>query len=115
MDVTDVLRGRMHETDGLQRMALVSFVAHGLVVAALVFAPGGWLSQQEAPVKTVMTISLGGGNGGPASGGYLIYFNTGNNAVYLDDGTWLNGTIGGYGTPKTFQKTTGLWVELDKQ
>jgi protein TonB len=69
MDVTDVIRGRMQESDGLQRMAIVSFVAHGLVVAALVFAPGGWLSPQEAPVRTVMTISLGGGNGGPASGG----------------------------------------------
>lgn len=69
MDVTDVIRGRMQETDGLQRMAIISLAAHGLIVAALVFAPGGWLSQQDTAVKTVMTISLGGGNGGPASGG----------------------------------------------
>jgi periplasmic protein TonB len=69
MDVTDVLRGRMQETDGFQRMALVSLAVHGLAIAAIVLAPGGWLSQQEAPVKTVMTISLGGGNGGPSSGG----------------------------------------------
>ncbi|MQA30700.1 MAG: TonB family protein [Luteitalea sp.] len=69
MDVTDILRDRMHEPDGLRRMAVVSVLVHGAVVAALVVAPGGWLSQPEAPPKTVMTISLGGGNGGPTSGG----------------------------------------------
>jgi len=42
-------------------------------------------------------------------------FSTGNNNVFLDDGTWLNGTIGGYGTLKPAQKQTGLWIELDKQ
>ena len=69
MDVTDVLRDRMHEPGGLQRMAIVSVLVHGAVVAALVLAPGNWLSQQEAPPRTVMTISLGGGSGGPTSGG----------------------------------------------
>jgi TonB family protein len=69
VDVTDVLRDRMHEPGGLQRMAVVSVLVHGAVLAALVIAPGGWLSQQEAAPKTVMTISLGGGNGGPSSGG----------------------------------------------
>ena len=42
-------------------------------------------------------------------------FSTSNNVVYLDDGTWLNGTIGGYGTPKPYQQQSGLWIELDKQ
>jgi TonB family protein len=69
VDVTDVLRDRVHEPDGLQRMAAVSVLVHGAALAAVILAPGGWLSQQDAPPKTVMTISLGGGNGGASSGG----------------------------------------------
>jgi TonB family protein len=69
LDVTDVLRDRMRESGGFQRMAVVSAMVHGAVFAALVLAPGGWLSQPEQAPKTVMTISLGGGNSGPASGG----------------------------------------------
>jgi prepilin-type N-terminal cleavage/methylation domain-containing protein len=42
-------------------------------------------------------------------------FYPGNNGVYLDDGTWPNGASGGYGTPKPYNKQTGLWIELDKQ
>jgi hypothetical protein len=59
LDVTDVLRDRMHEPGGLQGMAAVSVLVHGAVLAAVIVAPGGWLSQQDAPPKTVMTISLG--------------------------------------------------------
>ena len=69
MDVTDVLRDRMNEPKGIERMAAASIAAHLLFVAAIVFAPGGWLDQRDAPPKTVMTISLGGGNEGPANGG----------------------------------------------
>lgn len=68
MDVTDVLRDRMHEPAGLQGMAAVSIVAHAIFVAILVFAPGGLLSRSSEVPQTVMTISLGGGNG-PANGG----------------------------------------------
>lgn len=69
MDVSDVLRDRMREPSGLQRMALVSAVAHGAILALILFAPHGWFSSgQEAP-KTVMSISLGGGVPGPANGG----------------------------------------------
>jgi protein TonB len=68
MDVTDVLRDRMHEPDGLSRMVVLSIGAHVLLTAAIVLAPHGWLSPSDAAPKTVMTISLGGG-GGPASGG----------------------------------------------
>jgi TonB family protein len=69
VDVTDVLRDRMHEPDGLQRMVAVSVLVHAAALAAVILAPGGWLAQQEAPPRTVMTISLGGGTGGPSSGG----------------------------------------------
>jgi TonB family protein len=69
VDVTDVLRDRMQEPGGLQRMVAVSVLVHGAALAGVILAPGGWLSQQEAPPRTVMTISLGGGNGGASSGG----------------------------------------------
>jgi prepilin-type N-terminal cleavage/methylation domain-containing protein len=42
-------------------------------------------------------------------------FSTGNNNVYLDDGTWPAGTSGGYGVLKPYAKQAGLWIELDKQ
>lgn len=50
-------------------MAAASIALHLLLLAALLFAPGGWLDSREAPPKTIMTISLGGGDEGPESGG----------------------------------------------
>ena len=47
MDVTDVLRGRMQQPAGLQRMAAVSVLLHGAVLAMLVLAPANLL-----PVRT---------------------------------------------------------------
>ena len=69
MDVTDVLRDRIGEPAGLERMAVVSVLAHAAVIGAIALAPGGWLSPRIPAPKTVMTISLSGGNGGPSSGG----------------------------------------------
>jgi len=69
VEVTDVLRDRMNEPKGLDRMVGASLLAHGVLVAALIFAPGGWLDSRKEPPKTVMTISLSGGNDGPANGG----------------------------------------------
>jgi TonB family protein len=69
MEVTDVLRDRMHEPAGLQQMAVVSIVLHGSIAALLVLAPGGWLSQQVETPREVMTISLAAGTPGPTSGG----------------------------------------------
>ena len=69
MDVSDVLRDRMQEPDGLQRMALVSAVAHGAIVALIVLAPRGWFQAKSEAPKLVMTISLGGGTPGPINGG----------------------------------------------
>src|ERR1700681_112554 len=69
MDVTDVLRDRMHEPSGLQYMAVVSLAAHVVVFGTFMLVPGTWMSSQSAQdPATVMTITLGGG-GGPQSGG----------------------------------------------
>lgn len=68
MNVSDVLRDRMAEPGGLDRMLAVSLVAHLLVVAVMLLSPRGWLTH-EPPPKVVMTISLQGGNGGPNNGG----------------------------------------------
>jgi periplasmic protein TonB len=69
MEVTDVLRDRMNEPMGIERMAAASLVAHLVLLAGFVLAPGGWLDSRRAEPKTIMTISLGGGNEGPANGG----------------------------------------------
>jgi TonB family protein len=68
-DVSDVLRDRMHEPGGLERMATVSVAAHGLVIALVLFAPGRWWVHSAETPPTVMTIVLGGGAAGPATGG----------------------------------------------
>lgn len=67
-EVSDVLRDRMHESDGLQRMLAVSLAAHAVVFALLIVAPGRWFSKQDDEPRTVMTITLGGGGEGPRTG-----------------------------------------------
>jgi TonB family protein len=69
MEVTDILRDRMHEPAGLQQMAVVSVGLHGLIAAVLVLAPGGWFAQRVETPREVMTISLAAGTPGPTSGG----------------------------------------------
>ena len=69
MDVADVLRDRVGEPDGFQRMAVISTLAHCAIFAVLVLMPAGWLALREQAPKTVMTITLDGGNGGPNNGG----------------------------------------------
>ncbi len=69
MDVSDILRDRMQEPSGLQRMIVLSLVAHAAIVGALFMMPRGWLGTVQAPPRTVMRISLAGGNGGPSNGG----------------------------------------------
>lgn len=69
MDVTDVIRGRMAQPAGLQRMGLVSVLIHGALLAILVLSPRAWFSQRAPEARTVMTISLGGGTPGPENGG----------------------------------------------
>lgn len=69
MDVADVLRDRVSEPAGFERMAVISVLAHAGLLALLVLMPGRWLSRSQPALKTVMTITLDGGNGGPANGG----------------------------------------------
>ena len=69
MDVSDVLRDRMNAPTGLDRMVAASLIAHAVLLAGFVVAPGEWLDARKAAPKTVMTISLGGGNEGPLNGG----------------------------------------------
>lgn len=67
-DVSDVLRDRRREPDGLRHGVMASTVLHAVVLAAVLFAPGGWFGTPPPP-RTVMTISLGEGSVGPANGG----------------------------------------------
>jgi TonB family protein len=69
MDVTDVLRDRMQEPAGFQRMVTASIAIHLAALALVMFAPQGLFHRgSEAPAQ-VMTISLGGGGEGPRTGG----------------------------------------------
>ena len=45
MDVTDILRDRMQEPAGLQKMVSVSLLLHGALIAGLLLAPRGLLMQ----------------------------------------------------------------------
>ena len=69
MEVTDVLRERMQEPDGLRLTALVSLLCHALLAAGLLYGPIRWASRPVAQDKPVMTITLGGAGTGPRSGG----------------------------------------------
>lgn len=69
MDVADVLRDRMAEPKGLERMATISVLAHGAIIAVLLLAPSRWLTRPAEAPRTIMTITLGGGAPGPQNGG----------------------------------------------
>ncbi len=69
MDVTDVLRDRRQEPEGLASMAAVSVAVHVATVAFVIFGPLHWSSKSVEQRKTVMTITLGGAGEGIRSGG----------------------------------------------
>jgi protein TonB len=69
VDVTDVLRERMQEPQGLRLTSLVSLLFHSLLAAGLVYGPIRWLPRPAGEDKPVMTITLGGAGTGPKSGG----------------------------------------------
>jgi TonB family protein len=69
MEVSDVLRDRMHQPSGLNRMLTLSVAVHATCAALVVFAPGGLLHTKRNPA-TVMTISLAGSGSGPDVGGF---------------------------------------------
>ncbi|HEX3702245.1 MAG TPA: TonB C-terminal domain-containing protein [Vicinamibacterales bacterium] len=68
MDVTDVLRDRMHDPSGLQKMVVVSIGLHAALIAAAIVVPASLFPHMSQPPTAVMTISLGGGVG-PRNGG----------------------------------------------
>ena len=70
MDVTEILRDRMREPDGFQRMVTVSVAAHVVVAGVVLLAPRGFLGHTSDTPRTVMTISLAGGGEGPRNGGF---------------------------------------------
>jgi TonB family protein len=69
MDVTDVLRDRMQEPAGLNRMVTISSLLHGAAILAVVIAPQGFLTPASEAPQSIMTISLDGAGVGPRSGG----------------------------------------------
>ena len=69
MDVTDVIRDRMQEPRGLRATAAVSALLHAVALAAIVLTSGGLFGERARQPRSVMTISLGGGAGGPENGG----------------------------------------------
>jgi len=69
MDVTDILRDRLQEPAGLQKMISVSLLLHGALIAGLLLAPRGlFIKAADAP-RAIMTITLSGGGDGPSNGG----------------------------------------------
>jgi protein TonB len=67
MEVTDILRDRMHTPAGLQKMISVSIAVHLSVAALIVIGRGGLFPRHDVP-PTLMTISLSG-SAGPENGG----------------------------------------------
>jgi protein TonB len=69
VEVTDVLRDRLREPEGLQRMIVISVAVHIIAAAIVLFGPAHLLSK-PGPPPTVMTISLAGAGEGPRNGGF---------------------------------------------
>lgn len=69
MDLTDVLRDRACEPQGFERMAVLSVIAHGALIALVLLSPGKWWTESVPVPRIVMTISLGGAADGPSNGG----------------------------------------------
>lgn len=65
--VSDIIKSRMREPGGFKQTALVSLLAHAVVVGVIVALPGVFAPAATAP-RVVMHISLGG-SPGPKTGG----------------------------------------------
>ena len=59
----------MHEPGGFERMATVSVVAHGVLIAIVLFAPGGWSSRNDEPTAGDDDLARRRNAAGPANGG----------------------------------------------
>jgi protein TonB len=58
----------MQQPVGMQRMVAVSLVVHAVLLVTVFLAPKGFLTG-DRETRSVMTISLGEGSGGPPTGG----------------------------------------------
>ncbi len=67
--VSDVLLDRAREADGVNRMVLVSLLAHTILIAALVVMPASWRSSSRSADVTPMMITLSSAGTGPDAGG----------------------------------------------
>ena len=65
--VSDIIAERTQATDGVSRMVLLSLIAHGVFLSALVLMPEFWTGAAKAEAEPMM-ISLGGAEG-PEAGG----------------------------------------------
>lgn len=69
MDVTDILRDRMQEPAGLQRMVLFSVLAHIAGTVIFLLGSGHLFGRASTPPRNIMTISISGAGEGPRNGG----------------------------------------------
>src|SRR6476619_7054661 len=70
MDVTDILRDRMQEPAGLQRMVTLSVLGHVLGAVAFIVGSGHFLNRAVATPRNITTISISGAGEGPRNGGF---------------------------------------------
>src|SRR6266550_3155338 len=67
--VSDVLLDRAREADGINRMVLVSLLAHTILIATLVVMPASWRAPSRSADVTPMMITLSNAGTGPDAGG----------------------------------------------
>jgi TonB family protein len=65
--VSDILFERSQATDGINRLVLVSLLAHVVLIGAIAVMPAGWRTSRSSDV-TPMMITLSGGTGPDAGG-----------------------------------------------
>lgn len=65
--VSDIIAARAQAVDGVSRMVIVSLLAHGVLLTALILAPEFWTGRVP-PEAQPMMISLGGVEGPDAGG-----------------------------------------------
>jgi TonB family protein len=66
--VSDILLERARESDRASQMVLISFLAHAVLIGALVVMPASWRMSSRSRDVTPMMITLSSG-GGPDTGG----------------------------------------------
>jgi len=81
--VSTILHGRAREAEGLNRMLLLSFGAHIILLGVVWIMPAAWRTR-TAPDAAVMTISLGG-VAGPDTGGMTSIANRAVQAIAKPD------------------------------